>query len=301
MDEIKLGDVTVTRIEEMHGPLGLTPQELIPGVPQQAWQRHAAELIPDHLAEGIAIVAFQTWLVRSEGQTILIDTGIGNDKTRPALEAWDHLAQPAYLDNLRRAGTQPTDVDLVINTHLHVDHVGWNTSLRDGDWIPTFPNATYLMPRADFEFWDPANNPDIPAIAGGGNVNVFEDSVAPVRAVGQVRLWEESHRIDGNLILEAAPGHTPGSSVVKLFSGGKVALFAGDLLHSPVQVMEPDASSCFCTDPAGSRAARRRLLGWAADTSALVLPAHLSGRSALEVRRVPGAFAISNWAPFSRY
>ena len=186
----------------MRGPLGLTPQELIPGVPEQARQRHAVELIPDH----------------------------------PALPAWDHLAQPAYLGNLRRAGVEPADVDLVINTHVHVDHV-----------------------------------------------------------------WEESYRIGANLLLAAALGHTPGSSVVKLVSVGKVALFTGDLLHSPVQVVQPDASSCFCTDPARSRATRRRLLGWAADTGALVLPAHFSGRSAIEVRRVPGAFAISGWAPFSRY
>lgn len=301
MDEIKLGDVTITRIEEMHGPLGLTPQELIPGVPEQAWRRHAAELIPDHLADGIAVVAIQTWLLRSDGRTILVDTGVGNDKTRPALPAWDHLARPAYLDNLRRAGVEPAGVDLVINTHLHVDHVGWNTRLRDGGWVPTFPNATYLMPRADFEFWDPANNPAIPALAGGGNVNVFEDSVAPVRDAGQVRLWEDSHRIDASLILEAAPGHTPGSGVIKLSSGGEVALFAGDLLHSPVQVMEPDASSCFCADPAAARTTRRRLLGWAADSGALVLPAHFSGRGAIAVRRVPHAFAISRWAPFSRY
>jgi glyoxylase-like metal-dependent hydrolase (beta-lactamase superfamily II) len=301
MDEIELGDVSVTRIEEMHGPLGISPQELTPGVPDQVWQRHAAELIPDHVADGIAIVAMQSWLVRSEGRTILVDTGVGNDKPRPALPALDHLAQPAYLDNLRRAGVEPADVDVVINTHLHIDHVGWNTRLQDGGWIPTFPNATYLLPKADFEFWDPANNPDIPDIAGGGNVNVFEDSVAPVRDAGQVRLWEESYRVDANLVLEAAPGHTPGSSVIKLFSGGKAALFAGDLMHSPVQVTEPDASSCFCSDPAASRTTRRRLLGWAADTGALVLPAHFCGRSAIEVQRVPGAFAISRWAPFSQY
>jgi glyoxylase-like metal-dependent hydrolase (beta-lactamase superfamily II) len=157
------------------------------------------------------------------------------------------------------------------------------------------------MPRADFEFWDPASNPDIPALAGGGNVNVFEDSVAPVRDAGRMRLWEESYRIDGNLTLEAAPGHTPGFGVVKLFSGGRVVLFAGDLLHSPVQVMEPDVSSCFCANPAEARSTRRRLLGWAADTGALVLPAHFSGHSGVEVQRVPGAFAISRWAPFSRY
>jgi glyoxylase-like metal-dependent hydrolase (beta-lactamase superfamily II) len=301
VDEIRLGDVSVTRIEEMHGPLGMTPQQLIPGAPEEAWRRHAAELVPDHVASGIIQAAIQTWLVRSEGKTILIDTGVGNEKTRPAVADWDHLALPAYLDNLRCAGVEPADVDLVINTHLHMDHVGWNTRLGDRGWIPTFPNATYLLPQADFEFWNPANNPDIPALGGGWNVNVFEDSVAPVRDAGQARLWEGSHQIDANLLLEAAPGHTPGFSVVKLSSAGKTALFASDLVHSPVQVTHPDACSCFCIDPAASRVTRRRLLGWAADTGALVLPAHFSGRSGVEVRRAAGAFEISRWAPFSRY
>ncbi|MGW1494296.1 MBL fold metallo-hydrolase [Streptomyces sp. NPDC002402] len=299
LNEIKLGDVTVTRIEEMHGPVGMTPQQFFPGSPEEAWRRHADVLVPDHLNTGddIVQVAMQTWLLRSEGRTILVDTGIGNDKARPAVPAWDHLLLD-YLGNLQRAGVRPEDVDLVVNTHLHVDHVGWNTRLDDGTWVPTFPNATYLMPKADFEFWNPANNPNI---TGGVNENVFEDSVAPVHAAGQVQLWEGSHTIDANLCLEAAPGHTPGSSVLKLNSGSDRALFAGDLLHTPLQVMEPDHNSCFCEDPAAARATRRKLLGWAADTNALVLPAHFSGHSALEVTHDADAFAIKRWAPLPRY
>src|SRR3954447_918377 len=206
MNEIKLGDVTVTRVEEMHGPVGMTPQQFFPGSPEAAWQQHQALLVPDHLdpADDIVQVAMQTWLLRSEGRTILVDTGVGNDKARPAVQGWDHLTSE-YLAHLAAAGVQPEDVDLVINTHLHVDHVGWNTRLRDGVWGPTFANATYLMPAADVEFWNPANNPNI---SGGVNENVFEDSVAPVQADGQVQLWEGSHTIDANLRLEAAPGHT---------------------------------------------------------------------------------------------
>jgi len=297
--EITLGDVTITRIEEMHGPF-LPAAQLFPDLPEQAWQEHRETLVPDHLgADNATIhVAVQTWLLGSGGRTILIDTGVGNDKTRPAVESWDHLEQPGYLDNLARAGVRPEDVDLVVNTHLHVDHVGWNTRLADGVWVPTFPNATYLMHKADFEFWNPANNPDI---TGGVNENVFEDSIAPAHAAGQVQLWEASHAIDAHLRLEAAPGHTPGSSVVKLLSGSDRALFAGDLMHTPLQVTHPDHNSCFCLDPAESRATRRRLLSWAADNSALVLPAHFSGHSAVEVEDRGSSFAIKKWAPFSRY
>jgi glyoxylase-like metal-dependent hydrolase (beta-lactamase superfamily II) len=296
--ELKLGDVTVTRIEEMHGPI-MPPDQFFPDLPEHAWQEHREMLVPDHLGADDAIVniAMQTWLLRSEGRTILIDTGVGNDKTRPAVAGWDHLRLD-YLGNLVRAGVRPEDVDLVVNTHLHVDHVGWNTRLIDGAWVPTFPNATYLMPKADFEFWNPANNPDV---AGGVNENVFEDSVAPVHAAGQVQLWEEGHTIDAGLRLEAAPGHTPGSSVVKLTSGSDRALFAGDLMHTPLQVTHPDHTSCFCQDPGQARTTRCRLLGWAADAGALVLPAHFSGHSALEVEHKGSGFAIKKWAPITRY
>ncbi|MFD3942101.1 MBL fold metallo-hydrolase [Streptomyces sp. NPDC058579] len=297
-DSITLGDVTITRIEEMHGPIMPTDQ-FFPDMPAEAWKEHRETLVPDHLNadDTMVHVAMQTWLLRSGGRTILIDTGIGNDKSRPAVESWDHL-DLGYLQNLERAGVRPEDVDLVVNTHLHVDHVGWNTRLVDGDWVPTFPNATYLMPKADFEFWNPANNP---GIAGGVNENVFEDSVAPVHAAGQVQLWEGSHTIDAHLRLLAAPGHTPGSSVVELASGSDKALFSGDLMHTPLQVTHPDHNSCFCDDPAQARTTRRKLLGWAADANALVLPAHFSGHSALEVEHRGNGFAIKNWAPIIRY
>lgn len=299
MDEIKLGDVTVTRVEETHGPVGMTPAQFFPGSPERAWRDQRDLLVPDHLdpEADLVLVAIQTWLLRSGGRTILVDTGVGNDKSRPAVAGWDHLDLD-YLGNLERAGVRPEDVDLVVNTHLHVDHVGWNTRLRDGVWEPTFPNATYLMPKADFEFWDPADNP---AVAGGVNENVFEDSVAPVHANGQVVLWEDGHTIDANLRLEAAPGHTPGSSVLKLASGSDRALFAGDLVHTPFQVLEPEHNSCFCEDAVEARKTRRRLLGWAADHNALVLPAHFSGHSALQVEHRGSGFAVSAWAPFTRY
>jgi glyoxylase-like metal-dependent hydrolase (beta-lactamase superfamily II) len=164
--------------------------------------------------------------------------------------------------------------------------------------VPTFPNATYLMPAVDFHHWNPANNPSIP---GSVNEYAFEDSIAPVHAAGQVRLWEDAHVIDGNLRLEAAPGHTPGHAVITLESGGDRALFAGDIIHTPLQLHHPGHDSCFCEDPAQARATRRRLLDQAADTTTLVLPAHFSGRSALEIVRHPESYAVKQWGPFDRY
>ncbi|MBB4932625.1 glyoxylase-like metal-dependent hydrolase (beta-lactamase superfamily II) [Lipingzhangella halophila] len=299
MREIVLGDVTLTRITEYFGSVGMSPDVFFPESPEGAWRKHEHWLAPDFLdpAANVCVSAIQTWLLRSEGKTILVDTGVGNHKERPYAPVWSHLTTD-FLGTLAKSGVRPEDVDLVINTHLHVDHVGWNTYLDDRTWVPTFPNATYLMARRDFDFWNPAGGHE--SILGRGNQNVFEDSVAPVHEAGRTLLWEDSYRIDANLRLDLAPGHTPGSSVVTLESGTDRALFVGDLLHTPLQFVEPDTNSCACEDPAQSRATRRRLLGWAADTNALVLPAHLGGHGGAEVVREDDRFAIKEWAPFAR-
>jgi glyoxylase-like metal-dependent hydrolase (beta-lactamase superfamily II) len=299
MNSIELGDVTITRVMEYYGPVEMSPETFFPDSPDGAWQRNEHWLAPDFLdpQTNVCVSAIQTWLLRSEGKNILIDTGVGNHKERPYSPVWSHL-NTDFLGNLARAGVRPEDVDLVVNSHLHVDHVGWNTYLDDRTWVPTFPNATYLMPRADFDFWNPAN--DHRARLGRGNQNVFEDSVAPVHEAGLTLLWENSFRIDKNLKLDLAPGHTPGSSVVTLESGTDRALFVGDLLHSPLQIVEPDTNSCFCEDPTEASATRRRLLGWAADTTTLVFPAHLGGHGGTEVVRDGSRFAIKEWAPFAR-
>ncbi|MFD6433287.1 MBL fold metallo-hydrolase [Streptomyces venezuelae] len=300
MEQIQLGNVTVTRIREYYGPVEMTPETFFPESPKDVWDDGTSWLNPHFLNARTKVVhsAIQTWLVRSEGRNILVDTGVGNHKERPYAPVWRHL-ETDFLANLARAGVAPEDVDIVINTHLHVDHVGWNTYLDGRDWVPTFPHATYLMPKADFDFWNPAAG-HAPRL-GRGNQNVFEDSVAPVHEAGLTELWETDHRIDANLLLEAAPGHTPGSSVLTLASGTDRAVFVGDLLHSPVQILEPDTNSCFCEDPAGARATRRKILGRAADTNALVIPAHLGGHGAAEVERDGTRFAIKGWAPFTPY
>ncbi|WP_159618851.1 MBL fold metallo-hydrolase [Arthrobacter zhaoguopingii] len=300
MNQITLGDVTVTRVWEYFGPVDMKPDVFFPGSPPEAWTENAAWLEPHFLDSQTQIVnsAIQTWLLRSGGKNILIDTGVGNHKERPYAPVWSHL-NTDFLGNLARAGVLPEEVDIVINSHLHIDHVGWNTYLDGKAWVPTFPNATYLMPKRDFDFWNPVNG--YKPLLGRGNQNVFEDSVAPVHEAGMSVLWEDSYTIDENLRLDTAPGHTPGSSVVTLASGSDRAVFVGDMLHNPVQIIEPDSNSCFCEDPAGAKATRRRILGWAADNNALVVPAHLGGQGAAEVSRDGNKFAIKGWAPFDLY
>ncbi|MGE2730116.1 MBL fold metallo-hydrolase [Mycolicibacterium vaccae] len=297
MNEIVLGDVSITRVLEYYGSVELSPKTFFPESLESSWDANEAWLAPDFYdpATDMCISAIQTWVLHSEGKTILVDTGVGNHKDRPG-SVW-HRLETGFLDNLAAAGIEPADVDIVINTHLHNDHVGWNTTLRDEVWEPTFPNATYLMPRADFDFWNPANGHTSDRSAAG---LVFEDSVAPVYEAGLVQLWDDQLLIDANLRLDLAPGHTPGSSIVTLESGTDRALFVGDLLHTALQMVEPDVNSCFCEDEAGARATRRRLLGRAADTNTLVFPAHLGGHGGAEVVRNGDTFAIKQWAPFER-
>lgn len=295
---VVIGDVEITRVQEYAGPSQARPDTLFPSSDPAYWQDNADWLSPDFFDAdaGRLRSVLHSWLIRSQDQLILLDTGAGNGKERPYAPVYGHHATP-YLENLASVGVAPEDIAIVVNTHLHVDHVGWNTVLDGRDWVPTFPNARYLMTAEDFEFWNPLLRPLAP---GDGNLNVYEDSVAPVQAAGLVDLWSGSHRIDDGLVLEAAPGHTPGSSILRVESLGQGALFVGDILHSPVQIASPEVNSCFCEDPAAARAVRRRLLAEAADRSLLVFPGHFGGHSACQVAADGEAFVISDWADLAR-
>jgi glyoxylase-like metal-dependent hydrolase (beta-lactamase superfamily II) len=297
METISLGDVEITRVVEQPA-LGIPRELIFPDVAVEHWRRHQDWLAPEYLdpdADEVRAMV-QTWLVRSQGRTILVDTGIGNGRERPYMPFFAHL-ETDYLGQLAAAGVRPADVDVVICTHVHGDHVGWNTRLVDREWRPTFPNAEYVIARADFDYWNPENG--VRTRSGRRMQNVFEDSVAPVHRAGQTVLWEGDHYdVDANLRIEPAPGHTPGSAVVLLRSGTDRAVFAGDLLHSPLQIVEPDAAPCFDEDEDQARGARRRILEWTADHNALLVPAHFPGPGAAEVRRDGSRFAVKEWAAY---
>jgi glyoxylase-like metal-dependent hydrolase (beta-lactamase superfamily II) len=298
MNEIVLGDVSVTRVMEYFGSVELSPATFFPDSSEKSWRDHDELLIPDFWdpAADACISAIQTWVLRSEGRTILVDTGVGNHKERPYAPLWSHRDSD-FLGNLARAGVHPDEVDIVVNTHLHNDHVGWNTYLHDRRWVPTFPNATYLIARQEFDYWNPDNGH---THRGRGHQNVFEDSVAPVYDAGLVELWDNGFQMDANIRLELEPGHTPGSSVVSLQSGSDRALFVGDMLHTALQFLEPDVNSCFCVDPDAAAATRRRVLNHAADTNTLVFPAHLGGHGGAELNRDGDHLTIKRWAAFDR-
>jgi glyoxylase-like metal-dependent hydrolase (beta-lactamase superfamily II) len=307
-DTIHLGDVSLTRVVEWAGQI-MTVDEILPDIPAGHWQANRSLLVPDFWDPDTNAYRchIQTWVIRAAGRTILVDTGVGNDRDRPQVPPFAHL-RTDFLDRLAAAGVTPGEVDTVINTHIHYDHVGWNTQLVGEAFVPTFPNATYLVPQADYDYFHPANADKMrpPETEDerrrfDGIRLVFDDSIIPVEQAGQLQLWQHNHEIPGLPVsLYAAPGHTPGSSVVYLRSGNDAAVFVGDLLHSPMQFLHPDQRCSFDLDPAQARAARRGVLARAAVDGAMILPAHLPGHSAARIAPAKNdhEYQIASWAPF---
>lgn len=214
--------------------------------------------------------SIHAWLVKLDGLTILIDTVGGNGKPRPASPRFDRLDQP-FLENLASAGATPEDVDYVLLTHLHVDHVGWNTFLVDGRWVPTFPNAVYVMTRTERDWRDPemgaSGKPEAATLP-------FRDSVRPVLEQAKVRIVEGDEQLLDGIDFIKIPGHAPGMMGVRLRSEGREALFVADVMHQPIQVHYPSWNSKYCEDGDTARETRARILDYCADKDILVLPAH---------------------------
>jgi len=285
----KIGETTIDRIEEAHGP-AFPVDMLLPDWDPAVLEEHKDWLFPRHFhaRSNRFITSLHSWLLRTKHHTILIDTCAGNQKNRPHSPLF-HMKDTPYLERLKAAGVNPEEIDFVMCTHLHMHHVGWNTRLENGRWVPTFPNANYVFSKTERDFWDPATNPALDEEAR----LIFEDSVHPVIAAGQDRLVGDGDRIGDNLSIDAAPGHTPGSIAIALNSGGEQGLFTGDVMHHPIQVYRPRWSSRFCTDPVQSADTRERILGHCADCNALMMPAHFGAPHAGRVRRKGGGFALA--------
>lgn len=279
-----------------------TVDEMFPDTPAEAW---TDGLAPDFWTPSTRAyrAAVQTWVVRTAGLTILIDTGVGNDRDRPQVPVFDHL-HTDFLTRLADAGVDPADVDIVVITHIHYDHVGWNTRFDGKSFVPTFPNATYVIPDADYQYFEPDNadrmrapRTDDEKARFEGIRLVFADSITPVADAGQVRTWRGEYRVTADLRLAPAPGHTPGSSVAWLETG-RGAAFVGDLMHTPVQVGRPQDRCLFDLDSAEASRSRLGVLAEAARRGVMVLPAHFPGHSALSITHASGrSFDIDTWAP----
>ncbi|MFJ2766254.1 MBL fold metallo-hydrolase [Streptomyces sp. NPDC087300] len=282
-----VGDITVHRVDEISLPPETGPW-LLPGatpdvVAEHDWLRPD---FADH--EGVLRLDSHSFAFVVGGLRVLVDTGIGNGKTR-ANPAW-HDLRTDYLQRLTAAGFAPESVDVVVLTHLHTDHVGWNTREVDGTWVPTFPNARYVTSRAEREFWAGQTMDE-------ARQQMFRDSVLPVEDAGLLDLVdvpehgsevapehgsehgpkvvpERGAEVVPGLRLLPTPGHTPGHVAVELTSRGETAVITGDLLHHPVQFPHPHIGSCVDIDPEQAEASRRSLLAALADTDTLVLGTH---------------------------
>jgi glyoxylase-like metal-dependent hydrolase (beta-lactamase superfamily II) len=225
---------------------------------------------------------YQSFLVQRGGKNILIDACVGDNKARPPHFNYPKFDFPA---NMARAGVAFDQVDLVICTHIHVDHVGWNTSLKDGKWVPTFPNARYIFGAEEYAYWEKV-------VARGDDLacRVWTDSALPVVAAGRADLVPMDHRIDDGLWFRPAPGHTPGMFRVDLMAGGQKLIFATDIIHHPLQLHLPDQSTIFCADPRQAAETRRAFLEEVADTGTIIMPEHFSWPVAGRVEREGDAY-----------
>ncbi len=284
-DQIRLGNAILTRVAEIQVQI---PTSLWPSTPPEAWHAEAELLAPRfwNPETDLFRVAIQSWVLQVDGLTIVVDTGAGNDRHRPHMPPLDHLST-AFLDNMRAAGIDPAGVDVVLNTHLHTDHVGWNTQLVDGAWVPTFPNARYLMPEADYRFFAPDNPETTDEMR-----TVFEDSVIPV--ADQTEQFSGDYQLSDSVWLRPAPGHTPGSSVLWL-DAGKPAVFVGDLTHCPIQIPRPDDPCAFDVNAAEATVTRKRVFTEASRRRAAVVPAHYAGHGGATIVARGDRFMVDDW------
>jgi glyoxylase-like metal-dependent hydrolase (beta-lactamase superfamily II) len=268
MTTLTLGEVTLTRVIEI-GRSSFPTTSMLPESSAEGVARHHAWLKPDFWDETTDDLGSRigSWIVRTPGQLVLIDTGVGNDKNRASNPIW-HRRSGTFLEDLAAAGVTPEQVDVVVITHMHVDHVGWNTRLVNGAWVPTFPNARYVFAGEEWSFWKHENE------RGGDEYGCIDDSVLPIVAAGQAMLVDETHRLNRWLRFEPSVGHTPGHVSVRLTTSVGEAVFSGDLMHRVVQVAEPQWSSRFCYDGKQAATTRREFVERHADTGTLILAAH---------------------------
>jgi glyoxylase-like metal-dependent hydrolase (beta-lactamase superfamily II) len=267
---IDLGSAQIYRLEECIDTSFLAhtffPQfspEQLNGLP--SW------LLPHHYQPGTGalVLSMHSWIVKTARHTVLIDACIGNDKERMPRAHWHHR-QGDFLQRLAGLGFHPHDIDLVMCTHMHADHVGWNTVLKDGRWVPTFPKAQYLFSQREYEHASIFEHPN-PIMR-----QAFNDSVLPVVESGQALMIQDGHEVDDMFSVQLAPGHTPGNAMLRLHTPAQQALFVGDVIHHPLQVYHPELSTVACLDPQASHQSRLRMLHHCCEHHALMLPAHFA-------------------------
>lgn len=286
--EFRFGELTVRKIFELDSifvPLRMAFPEVSAADLQRLRSWYWNSLLQDEPEKAQQEMYLHSYVLQTGGKNILIDTCCGNQKDR-SLPFFHQLNTP-YMQNLHAAGLTPEAIDVVMCTHLHFDHVGWNTRLENGKWVPTFPNARYLFTRADFEYFDRNRTDPLYGPA-------FIDSILPILEHGQAELVETDHvlehEIQGNVWLEGAPGHSPGSSMIHARAGATSLLFSGDTFHHPIQLACPELKFFGDDDAALACETRRAVFAKHADKGTVFFPAHFGHTSGGRVRAHEGSF-----------
>lgn len=271
----KIGNVTVTRIIELEAG-GFPPGFMFNGLTEER-VRSIGWLHPHYAdPDGTIRYAVQAYVVESEGRRIIVDTCVGNDKER-GYEGWNRLKLP-FLERLTEAGYPPESIDFVLCTHLHLDHVGWNTRWDGKKWVPTFPNARYLFGRLEWEHWNKKDHGfgDMPDFAAGlaEQETVMADSVRPIVDAGLHELVETDHQLTDEIWLLPSPGHTPGHVCVSIRSRGESGIITGDIMHNPIQIADPGICANFDFDQKLGEVTRRVFIGVHGDRDILVFGTH---------------------------
>lgn len=286
--QIKLGDITIHRVVEQEAPI-FVALEFFPTLTRELLDENLSWLAPTYIdpATEKLILCVQSYLVKTGRHTILVDSCVGNHKPRPGRPMWNMMSGDRYEKNLAAAGVGVGDVDYVMCTHLHVDHVGWNTRLENGRWVPTFPKAKYLFADRELEHWT-AQEKQNPA-----SCPWVTDSVLPIVAAKQAQIVKSDLRFDDVVQLIPTPGHTVDHFSVHVGKPGEDALITGDMIHSPIQARYPELGMRADYDSKQAGISRRKIFERFCDTSTLMCMAHFPSPSTGRVERWGDGFRIA--------
>jgi glyoxylase-like metal-dependent hydrolase (beta-lactamase superfamily II) len=283
---IQLGDISIERIVEQEGPF-FEALQFFPKLSPELLAENRSWLTPTFIdASGKLLLTIQSYLVRTRHHTILIDTCVGNHKPRPARPFWHQMKTDAWEKNLAAAGVGVADIDYVMCTHLHVDHVGWNTRLENGRWVPTFPKARYVMADRELEFWTAREKTD-PALCPW-----VTDSVLPIIAAKRAEIVKSNHELSDLVKLIPTPGHTIDHYSVHVGKAGADAVVTGDMIHSPIQARYPELGMMSDWNSEVAGRSRRELFGRFCDTSTLMCTAHFPQPSTGRLSRWGDGFKL---------